>query len=75
MNTKPQAPGQWAQQQKIAEKKDDKKRAGQHPQTKQSTGAEPMQEPRKKHGDKIDARPEAKSKTATPEDQGGIAGP
>jgi hypothetical protein len=32
MSTNPQAPGQWAEQQKIAEKKDEKKRAQRLPQ-------------------------------------------
>jgi hypothetical protein len=65
MTTKPQAPGQWAQQQKVAEKK----KAEKQPQMEQSSGqdAEPMEEPAKKHGDKM--------QPTTPEDQGGIAGP
>jgi hypothetical protein len=68
MNTKPQAPGQWAQQQKVAEKK----KAEKPPQMEQGAGAEPTEEPAKKHGDKIKPSP---GKPTTPEDQGGIAGP
>jgi len=81
MNTKPQAPGQWAQQQKMAEKKQAKKhtekQADRQPQMEQSSGddAQPMAEPAKLHGDKIKARPEAKAKPDTPEGQGGMGGP
>jgi hypothetical protein len=77
MNTKPQAPGQWAQQQKIAEKKQAKKHADRQPQMEQTSGedAQPMAEPRKSHGDKIKARPGEGGKPETPEGQGGIGGP
>jgi hypothetical protein len=78
MNTKPEAPGQWAQQQKIAEKKDAKKRAARQPQMEQSSSgddAQPMAEPTKPHGDKIKARPAANAKPDTPEGQGGTGGP
>ena len=72
MNSKPQAPGQWAQQQKVAEKKEEKKRADKQPQTEHTAGAQQLEEPAKKHGDKMkhtDGDP------TTPEEQGGIAGP
>ena len=75
MNTKPQVLGQWAQQQKVAEKKDEKTRSEKQSPMEQSSGAEPMKEPAKKHGDKIDVRPKGSARPNTPEDQGGIAGP
>jgi hypothetical protein len=74
MNTKPHAAGQWAQQQQVAEEKDETKRA-EKPQMEQRIGAEPMEEPKKKHGDKIDPRLVGRTNPTTPEDQGGIGGP
>ena len=72
MNSKPQAPGQWAQQQKVAEKRDVKRKADKQPQMGHTGGVQPMEEPAKKHGHKM--KP-TESDPTTPEDQGGIAGP
>jgi hypothetical protein len=59
MSTKPQAPGQWADQQKAAEKPHPKKRAQTPRQVQQSSGLQPMDEPAKQHGDKLKTRPDS----------------